>query len=468
MIIKRLAVSNQRSVVSYLSFPRKLESSSLTSSLSVRQYVRRMTGQSRTKVLDSPIKSGNDRKKLRRNDGKKGRNDYNFTVFNSSEAGFSLVELMITMIVFVFFIAAASQVFTGLLTQFKQQSKMAETNIEGMVGLEMLRQDIEGAGYGLPWFGLIAYSESATDPYGFNDSTATAAPRAILSKNNATFTGLNSIFDGSDYLVVKAVNVGRNDACNKWTALSSALPSPYFKTWIPATENLASNDRVIVLRPGTTDADARTLVVNGSAFSTTLGGVSSTPWLSTDPSETRLVYGVDPDTDLRMPFNRADYFIRKYNSSGADITPGRCAPNTGVLEKATVNQNGGAFNYLPLLDCVADMQVIYGLDLDNDGDFEPLVAGSADGFSEDITALTAQQIRKRVKQVRVYILSHEGQRDATYTYCPSSAASCSTAFPLGEFGLVSTFDLTTKIGDPDYKYYRWKLYTIVVTPHNLE
>ncbi len=375
------------------------------------------------------------------------------------EDGFSLVELMITMIVFVFFIAAASQVFTGLLTQFKQQSKMAETNIEGMVGLEMLRQDIEGAGYGLPWFGLIAYNEADGDPYSLNDSPTTA-PRAVLSKNNATFSSPNNIFDGSDYLVIKAVNVGRNDACNKWTALSSALPSPYFKTWTPATENLANSDRVIVLRPGTTDADARTLVVNCSAFSTTLGGVSSTPWRSTDLSETRLVYGIKPEgtpaSNPRMPFNRADYFILNAN------VPQRCAPHTGVLEKATVDHADGGFTYLPLLDCVADMQVIYALDNDEDGDFEDGVGG--DVYNEDITTvpLTAQQIRKRVKQVRVYILSHEGQRDATYTY-PSSTIDLG-----GDVSLGGTFNLATKIGDPEYKYYRWKLYTIVVTPHNLE
>jgi hypothetical protein len=380
---------------------------------------------------------------------------------------------MITMVVFVFFIVATSQVFTGLLTQFKQQSKIAETNIEGIVGLEILRQDIQHAGYGLPWHveidgdgdgndweQLTNYNETSTNPYSLNDAT-TAAPRAVLSKNSATFTGSNNIFDGSDYLVIKSVNVARNDACDKWTTLSSA--SPYVRTWTPATENLSNTDRVIVLRPGSTDADARTLVVNGSAFSTTLSGVSSTPWRSTDPSETRLVYGVDPDTDLRMPFNRADYFIRKYNSSSINITPGRCAPNTGVLEKATVNQGNGAFTYLPLLDCAADMQVIYGLDTNEDGGFDPL-NDPADVYSDDITTapLTAQQIRKRVKQVRVYILSHEGQRDTTYTY-PSTTIDIG-----GDVGLGRIFNLTTKIGDPEYKYYRWKLYTIVVTPHNLE
>ncbi len=57
--------------------------------------------------------------------------------------GFTLVELMITMIIFVLAIAAASQIFVGLLNQFKQHSNIAETNIEGIIGLEMLRADIQ-------------------------------------------------------------------------------------------------------------------------------------------------------------------------------------------------------------------------------------------------------------------------------------------------------------------------------------
>ena len=68
-----------------------------------------------------------------------------------SVAGFTMVELMVTMVVFVLAISAASQIFTKLLTQFKQQSKIAETNIEGIVGLDLLRQDIKHAGLGLPW-----------------------------------------------------------------------------------------------------------------------------------------------------------------------------------------------------------------------------------------------------------------------------------------------------------------------------
>lgn len=392
------------------------------------------------------------------------------------EEGFTLVELLITMVIFVLFMIAASTVFTGMLTQFKQQSKLAETNIEGIVGLEIMRQDIEGAGYGLPWNveidhdednndweQLSSYNETVSNPFGLNDAPSNA-PRAIISQNNATFSTPNNIFSGSDYLAIKSVTVARNSASAKWTTLSYF--SPYVRTWTtahestPVSENLQPTDRVIVLNPGGI-TNPRELIDNSTVFSITFSGVTSSSWRPDDDTKTYLVYGVDPDYALRMPFNRADYFIRKYDSSGNNIAPSRCAPNTGVLEKAVVKQSDGSFTYLPLLECVADMQVIYGLDQNSDGEFDP---DSGDGYSEDISASTAQTIREQVKQVRVYILAHEGQKDTTFTY-PTPTVSLG-----GDVagGLGSTFNLASVIGDPEYKHYRWKLYTIVVTPNNLE
>lgn len=374
------------------------------------------------------------------------------------EDGFTLVELMITMVVFVLFMSAASTVFTSLLTQFKQQSKQAETNIEGMVGLEILRQDIEGAGYGLAWNGLIAYNEVTANPFSLNDAPSDV-PKAIVSKNSAT--------SGTDYLVIRSVTVARNAASDKWTTLSSA--SPYVRTWAtageanPVSENLQPTDIVIVISPAGAAGNPRQLIVNGSAFSTTFSGVTPLPWRPTPSAveETRVVYGVDPGSNLRMPFNRADYFISTVDESGNNIVPGRCAPNTGVLVKANVKHSDGTFTYLPLLDCVVDMQVIYGLDTNVDGDFDP-AHDVADIYSEDLSASTAQTIHEQVRQVRVYILAHEGQKDTTFTY-PASTVDVD-----GDVGLGRTFNLATAIGDPEYKQYRWKLYKIVVTPNNLE
>lgn len=392
------------------------------------------------------------------------------------ETGFTLIELLITMVIFVLVIAASSQIFTGLLTQFKQQSKIAETNIEGLVGLELLRQDIEHAGYGLPWniTGVIdadndgnfwehlaGYSEAASagspNPANFNDATRDIdgdandgeAPRAILSDNN---TGLN----GSDYLVIKAINVARNATSQKWTHLRSGN---VLTAWTPDCENVNRNQdcstnnnvRVIVLAPGSTNANGRSLVVSATgAFFTQYNNTAG--FVPLDAFGTHIVYGADTSTNLIMPFNRADYYIRSTN------VPQRCAPNTGILEKVVVNQADGTLtNFMPLLDCVADMQIVYLADTNNDG--------TIDGNTDDIANLVdsngngvidAQEIREQVREVRVYILAHEGQYDSNYTY-PNQVIT------VGEFGMGSNFDLAATIGT-NWQNYRWKTYTIAVNP----
>jgi len=386
------------------------------------------------------------------------------------EDGFSLVELMIAMVVFVFVIAAASQVFTGLLTQFKQQSKIAETNIEGIVGLEILRQDIDGAGYGLPWnLNGAGYTEIISEPAtpwidrDFNDGPpdnpargtdvagASNPPGAFRSGNG---DGLN----GSDVLVIKAINVARNDTCEKWTTLKAApFTSPYNpREWTPSTENLLSTDRVIVLRPGSSDANGRTLVVNGANFSTTFSSVTSSPWPPTDPAEARIVYGIKPAgtpaSNPRMPFNRADFYVRI-----PATMPQRCATGTGIFYKGTVNHDGGLLTELPLLDCVADMQVVYRRDTNDDG--------TIDNTTNDISTLTARQIRDQIKEVRVYILAHEGQMDPNYTY-PTNPVVLPAAPDPGA-GLGSTFNFNTR-GITKWRNYRWKVYTLVVAPNNLK
>ncbi len=389
------------------------------------------------------------------------------------QTGFTLVELMITMVVFVLAIAAASQIFTGLLTQFKQQSKISETNIERIIGLDILRRDIEHAGYGLPWNGLITYSESSANPFSLNDAPS-SAPRAIISQDSATYSSPNDIFDGSDYLVIKSVNVARNDTCEKWTYLK--FYSPYTTTWTTQSENLDSTDRVIVISPGNTELMRHTLVVNGTDFYTTYNDVTTSAWLPSSNIDTRIVYGInDSSSNLPVrPFNRADYFIQIPTTM-----PQQCAIGTGILYKATMDHDtGGTLNYLPLLDCAADMQVVYGIDTNATLDDE--VNCYADDLSSVfvLSPVDAENIRNRVIEVRVYILAHEGQIDRAFSFTPpispssiqvgenlpssSGILNCNT----GGSSVGRTFDFDL-IGITDWENYRWKVYTIAVKPKNM-
>jgi prepilin-type N-terminal cleavage/methylation domain-containing protein len=367
--------------------------------------------------------------------------------------GFTLVELIITMSIFVIGIMLVSNLFINQLNLSRQQSAIVETNVEGIIGLEILRRDIENAGYGLPWVipTGITYTASETfnatpcgtgttaNPQTFNDNPPNA-PRAIVSGNN-------TCFNNSDYLVIKAINVATNNTSKKWALLKntgvlrSDISGDAFK----------NSDRVIVLDPGTSETTMRTLVVSGSTFFKQYNAVTN--FAPQDSTTTRIIYGIRDGADPKVPFNRAGYYIN------ASHVPLRCASGTGVLYKATMNHGSisgtNQFTELPLLDCVADMQVIFGIDNDGDGDFEPGVVDSRDGYTDDISTQDAKWIRERVKEVRVYILAQEGQMDRNYSY-PHNEIT------VGEFGLGRIVSIR-----PDWKHYRWKVYTLIVKPNNL-
>jgi len=374
-----------------------------------------------------------------------------------SDAGFTLVEMLIVIAIFGFVLAGTSQMFISMLRTHRQQSRIAETNIEGIIGLELLRQDLEKAGYGLPWNvpsgGTFNYAEKDPNTYNLNDGPANPAgaanpPRGIESANNVV--SVSGILAGTDYLVIKAANVATNSACAKWNFLpETGVPIP----WPPQSENLSGTDRVIVISPGTPALPtARTLITGGTQYNAVAAFAApvSSP-------ETRVVYGIDPDTSLRMPFNRADYFVMQ---PGASDMPKRCATGTGILYKAVVNQNGGGLSYMPLLDCVADMQIAFRLDRDGDGVME----STTNVLTDNVTGLqlTAAETRTQVKEVRVYILAHEGQQDINYTH-PVNSIYVGGDPTIGN-SLGRGFDLTTIA---NWQNYRWRIYTLVVRLNNL-
>jgi prepilin-type N-terminal cleavage/methylation domain-containing protein len=198
-------------------------------------------------------------------------------------AAFTLVELMIAMAIVMLVLYAAINFFIVSVRQYKVQTKITETNLEGIVGLELIRQDLENLGYGLPWNNLGNYSEKTGNGSTLNDGNG-IAPRAVLSINGGGFTVNNS-----DYLVIKSARVGMSDAAGKWTTLTQ---SGSMRTWSPSSENLASTDYVIVLAVGSVDANRRSLVNNSSPYAT-FGAVSSAAFRPIEPYSANIVYGID-------------------------------------------------------------------------------------------------------------------------------------------------------------------------------
>lgn len=386
-----------------------------------------------------------------------------------TQKGFSIIELLVVMAIFAFVIAGASQMFVSILSDFKQQGRLAVTNIEGVLGLEVLRRDLQSAGYGLftdPGTVSLAYTEvaSSSDAKGFalndnpQDTSADKRPPRALA------IGAGTELNGSDRLAVKATSVGLSERSDVWTynKLAADKTNSTNFTWQAAADQPLSTDRVIMLSldlKESMDISKKILVpkLGGGFFTRYQDSTSITAGFSPSRREVSAIYFVDDANDLKMPFNRADYYIKQPVNP-----PLHCANGTGTLYKAVVNNLVDQTGYqnapgLPLLECVADMQVAFVLlKQGKTGEYE---------VKETTAGLTATDIR-RVREVRVYILAQEGQRDRNFTY-PSNlvwVGEQAAPYPVGTVG--RSFDLSAA-GITEWQRYRWKLYTLAVRPVNL-
>lgn len=409
-----------------------------------------------------------------------------------SNIGFTLIEMLVAMFLFSVVMAIAAQAFNMIISKSSVWVKNEESNIEGVIGLEMFRHDLEQMGFGLPWGwsvvsvdGELADSEikyfESGDTIGklLNDSdnsgsaTSGAIPRA--------FVGLagKGVFS-SDYIALKGTTVGSDQVSQRWAYIpfhNISTSSGYLSQ--PATQTFSNplqvGDTIIAINNNfnTIDKDHKLLIGSTTSeftrpFSTTMAETEDVPFLPVSDQDTVMLYGVGGD---RMPFNRADYFI------SSSSVPTFCAENTGVLYKATVDHSsGGPYVSLPLLDCVADMKVVVGWDSSDTitggasiysslpkvsgGTPDYFVGGTDPGLSGYFSS--AKNIRERLKIVKIYILAQEGKRDTSYQG-PATLVVGADSAEVGSLPSASnTYTFTTA-----QRQYRWKVYRVVIRPKNL-
>jgi prepilin-type N-terminal cleavage/methylation domain-containing protein len=414
--------------------------------------------------------------------------------------GFSLAELLVVMAIFIVVMVMITTSFDNILKRTGQQIKGATTDTQGLVGLELLRSDLENAGFGLPWSFTVtptaAFTETTATPVtgitssSFNDITPRALAVGYAPAGSAMLNGaVNSTNPKTAYLVIKATNIANNDTGKRWsyvnyeatTTAGVTSNSSYIYPWPTTSDNFDPNARLITINSTFTTAglpDKRLAMDSSSPTPSFFYRIGTAPSYSplvkvvppsdffkpSDASQLFLVYGVDSGSDLRMPYNRADYYVKK-----AATMPASCNPGTGILYKGVVQQQDGAFVEYPLLICVGDMQVEFKfVDPQNDANvrYSPTLTGS-----NGVTPLSAEDIRNQLKEVRVYILSHEGRKDTGYSYSADTPAG---ALQVGDPSRSSSSgrmwqasEMQNSFG-ADWRNYRWKVRTIVVQPKNLD
>ena len=348
-----------------------------------------------------------------------------------TSGGFTLVEMVVVMAVFVVVLMITSAAFQTVLKKGSIVQKSEESNIEGIIGLEMLRHDLAQAGFGL--FNdpdvVPTYAEAGAVPAS-NYNDANAVPRAIVTGNDLAA----NVLPGTDYLAIKATTVGRNQTSQLWTYLPDD-GAPHL--WGVNDFDNTRDDQLIVLSQTYKKSYLevlRTLVqISPTNFSIVydsagnfedMTGTVTTSYIPSS-GKTHYLYGVGTGAapfTLRAPFNRADYYVRRI----AGEIPATCSPATGVLYKAVMSQSNGLMTpTIPILDCVADMQIVLGWNTQAD----PEISNTIDAFSNaDGTTTTGAtnglnianimqdpaQVRKRLRQIKIYILAQDGPRDPDF------------------------------------------------------
>ena len=222
--------------------------------------------------------------------------------------GYTLTEMIIAMAIFVIVMMVANKGFQTMLTHVGQQSKLSETQIGNVIGLELLRSDLQNAGYGLPWTlqdtPSASYTEMTNDdhtmpatawealksPMTYND--APGAPRFVQSGNTTFNAGVGG---GSQYLVIKSLSVAPWATQKKWITVTYGTTTKTASNWGSAERAFAANstERVIVVRSTfVSGVPIRELQVNDGVFAapfneyTTLTQPHSSGCLSTVPTIT--------------------------------------------------------------------------------------------------------------------------------------------------------------------------------------
>ena len=406
-----------------------------------------------------------------------------------NDKGFTLVEMVVAMAIFMGIMIIAGKGFERVIGASGQQSRSVQSNFEGVVGLEMLRYDVEHAGYGLPWqfqnyvgpitfrnLGDTANQEVIADPNepmnGMDSTTLNAVDsQNIRAVNAGTATkevngsSVAHAAGGPDYLVFRSTVSALDDAARKWAYINYSTNTvednlSYLKRWGTA-DDITSADRFVTVWSTftTSGTQNKILLMDGAdGFEVNLSGNAMPAgafFKPADKSEIVVAYGISSasSSPLRMPYHRTDYYV-----SRSDKMPQHCNAGTGILYKTMVDHATGRFSDgYPLLDCVGDMQVEF-VSEDEDGNITELTIAN-------LNTLLAADIRQHLKYVRIYILTHEGKQDRSYNY-PSDSIQVGDPRRGSSGRTLSSSDMAS-LFTADWRKYRWKIYSMVIRPKNL-
>lgn len=341
--------------------------------------------------------------------------------------GFSLVEMLLTIGIFSIILAAVSVAYVAQVRHTTREFTLSESEVELQLARNILKRDIEAAGYGL------------AEDYDFDNDGDQDFNPVPIGATNANPDSLS--------LTGTALGAG-NRASQHWTHIQTGAPT--FRFWGDVREDPDAGERVILINPST-----RELIGQGSDWRFVY--TNATTNLTSDPGSNALttinvgdlLYGIQTTGNAATD---QPYATVSYSLSNAGV-PANCAPNTNNLVRTeTWKTDASVVSTEVLLNCVLDFQVAFGLDTDEDGVVDAWDNGGATAAGYDLVAL-----KQRLKQVRVYLLVQAGRQDPGFTFSSGTVRVGDSALGIGR-------DVTLNSNQTNY---RWRVVGLSVTPRNL-
>ena len=302
----------------------------------------------------------------------------------SAQQGFSLVELMVSIVIGSIILVAIMYMFAGSKSSYRSQIDLSAIQENGRYAIHSLTNDLHLAGY----WGLT-YDSIKIDPQ--------SIPNSNVSGNCLANTGSGNWVDVTQYIFGSETN-------------------PYASDCIPASEYMAGTD-ILVVRGVESGPD-----LSGPATPVAISlpsGLDNTLLVVSELDEGSLntgssLNGTTPDASPYSVHKMLTnvYYIRPCSDRGtnsvcdANDDNGNPIPTLVRLSLVT----GPAMQATPLVEGIESMQFTYGVDTDSPPD------GNADRYVAAGTLNTGATIPnwRQVVSVRLDLLVRSLQQEGGY------------------------------------------------------
>ncbi|RUM45556.1 MAG: hypothetical protein DSY35_00580 [Desulfurobacterium sp.] len=329
--------------------------------------------------------------------------------------GVTVLELLIVAFLTLITLAAVYSAYSVLFKSYKKEETTSVTAMESAIGLEILRQDVEHAGYGI-------------------GKGETKLPVEVFRTP-----------DGFLHLVIRSTYKTSDDDTQGWAILTcpSAGDVPHCLSYynFPYCPKERTKTEAIVMKPdgdlflpkgkdyftvddkGDTCPSAESVLL---AFPISGSGVWKKWDGSTEPSCANqfcnvIEYYLEDDSDALSEYCQGTYILKR---------------------KVDLREE-------PFVECVGDFKVLYNWN----GSLCDPEKSSSPCYSPKLNSKT---LRENLKMVYIYLLIREGKKDPKFKFKYSGGVP------------VDGIKLHLPSSDPDAVHYRWRVVKLAVTPMNLK